>query len=101
MLPFIFSDSITCVVRVKVVKSSQLRLIETSCFSFYSLNVHSYKKVFRKDGPLEWYNDVMYPDASPDMFGQGIVSEVVEFTREEDRPRIIQNVESHGVMFLT
>lgn len=63
-------------------------------------NVHAYNKVFRKGGPLEWYNDVMYHDASPDPFGHGIVSEVVEFAREEDLPRIVQHVKSHGVMFL-
>lgn len=62
-------------------------------------SVHSYTKFFRKGGPLEWFNDVPHPHALPNSFGHGIVSEVVEFAREEDRPCIIQDVESHGVMF--
>ena len=39
------------------------------------------------------------PQGVPDVFGHGIVPQVVEFAREEDRPRIIQDVELHGVMF--
>lgn len=62
-------------------------------------HVHPYTKFFRKGGPLEWYNDVFDPQGVPDVFGHGIVPQVVEFAREEDRPRIIQDVESHGVMF--
>lgn len=62
-------------------------------------NVHSYTKVFRKGGPLEWFNDVSHPRAFPNSLGHGIVSEVVEFAREEDRPYMIQNAESHGIMF--
>ena len=43
---------------------------------------------------------LLFTQALPDVFGHGIVPQVVEFAREEDLPRIVQHVESHGVMFL-
>lgn len=40
-------------------------------------NSHTWRKVFKKGSPLEWYNPFDSEDGSPNYYGQGLTSEWV------------------------
>lgn len=54
-------------------------------------NVHKWHKVFKKGGPLEWFNPPLGDMFTQDCHGRGLGSQTWEFATEEDKLDIMQN----------